>query len=253
MRSLACNEMTYGHYHHHNHQPELKHIHIYDQYTNRLVNHHHNHNGHQRLSSSFKDAESDVDSDSDGLSKHHGFGIRLKTKNFIKIFKSRPPTTTTSQSCNSSFVDEHSSSVSVPVSKSKPTEKLSKKFLNLILARHSTVNRKPSSDEFKIPLPKSYSFKPVIVSSQSNLTLSIQDLVTSLEYFKITIRREPDTSENPINLGFTVVGYCPCQVSKVENDSIAQTSGLMAGDLIIKINGKNVSRATCDSIVKLIK
>lgn len=27
----------------------------------------------------------------------------------------------------------------------------------------------------------------------------------------------------------------------------------MQGDLIIKVNGKNVSRATCDSIVKLIK
>lgn len=36
-------------------------------------------------------------------------------------------------------------------------------------------------------------------------------------------------------------------------DSIAQHAGLLVGDFLIKINGKNVSRATCDSIVKIIK
>jgi hypothetical protein len=36
-------------------------------------------------------------------------------------------------------------------------------------------------------------------------------------------------------------------------DSIAENAGLLPGDLIIKINGKNVSRATCYSIVKIIK
>jgi hypothetical protein len=53
--------------------------------------------------------------------------------------------------------------------------------------------------------------------------------------------------------GFTIVGYCPCQIGKIESNSLASNAGLLTGDLIIKINGKNVSRATCDSIVKIIK
>ena len=54
-------------------------------------------------------------------------------------------------------------------------------------------------------------------------------------------------------LGFTVAGYCPCHVAKLETDSLAARAGLQIGDLIIKINGKNVSRAKCDSIAKIIK
>ena len=54
-------------------------------------------------------------------------------------------------------------------------------------------------------------------------------------------------------LGFTIVGYCPCQIGKVYQCSISAQTGLLQGDLIIKINNKNVSRATCDSIVKIIK
>jgi C-terminal processing protease CtpA/Prc len=54
-------------------------------------------------------------------------------------------------------------------------------------------------------------------------------------------------------LGFTLAGYCPCYVAKLESNSSASKAGLMLGDLIIKINGKNVSRAKCDSIVRIIK
>ncbi len=79
---------------------------------------------------------------------------------------------------------------------------------------------------------------------------------------------------NSMNYGFTVIGYCPCQIGKIDKglfsilqfrlkkqkimyifiiDSIADKAGLFSGDLILKINGKNVSRATCHSIVKIIK
>jgi C-terminal processing protease CtpA/Prc len=53
--------------------------------------------------------------------------------------------------------------------------------------------------------------------------------------------------------GFTVTGYCPCQIGKVDKDSLAEQSGLAPGDMLIKINGKNVARATRDTIVKIIK
>ncbi|RNA32638.1 Regulator of G- signaling 3 [Brachionus plicatilis] len=66
------------------------------------------------------------------------------------------------------------------------------------------------------------------------------------------IRLRVATSEGA-SFGFTIHGYCPCQVGKVEKSSPSELSGLMPGDLIIKINGKNVSRATCDSVVRLIK
>ena len=39
----------------------------------------------------------------------------------------------------------------------------------------------------------------------------------------------------------------------MDQGSISAQTGLLQGDLIIKINNKNVSRATCDSIVKIIK
>lgn len=54
-------------------------------------------------------------------------------------------------------------------------------------------------------------------------------------------------------LGFTLAGYCPCHVAKLEANSIAALVGLQVGDLIIKINDKNVSRAKCESIIKIIK
>ena len=54
--------------------------------------------------------------------------------------------------------------------------------------------------------------------------------------------------------GFTLVGSCPCMVGRVEAPhSAAHVAGLRAGDYISSINGKNVSRATCHTLVKLIK
>jgi C-terminal processing protease CtpA/Prc len=69
----------------------------------------------------------------------------------------------------------------------------------------------------------------------------------------IQIKLDNNHLMNSSGLGFTIIGYCPCQIGKVEPNSIAFNAGLQAGDLIIKINGKNVSRATSDSIIKIIK
>ena len=53
--------------------------------------------------------------------------------------------------------------------------------------------------------------------------------------------------------GFTITNSCPCMVGKVDLDKSAFRAGLRPGDYISKINGKNVSRATCESVVKMIK
>ena len=51
--------------------------------------------------------------------------------------------------------------------------------------------------------------------------------------------------------GFSVVGGCPVKVGRVDAGSPA--AGLQKGDLIVSINGKNVSRSTNDSVAKIVK
>lgn len=85
-------------------------------------------------------------------------------------------------------------------------------------------------------------------------TKNLKSIQIKLDRFSNNINNGlTQVNSSTVGLGFTIVGYCPCQIGKVESNSIAFNAGLTAGDLIIKINGKNVSRATCDSIVKIIK
>ncbi|CAF0969899.1 unnamed protein product [Brachionus calyciflorus] len=53
--------------------------------------------------------------------------------------------------------------------------------------------------------------------------------------------------------GFTVTNACPCMIGKVDLDKVSFKAGLRPGDYISRINGVNVSRASCESVVKLIK
>jgi hypothetical protein len=60
-------------------------------------------------------------------------------------------------------------------------------------------------------------------------------------------------SSTTADFGFTVVGYCPCQIGRVDTNSVAYKAGLQYGDQIIRVDSENVSRATSDRIVKLIR
>ncbi|KAL5012142.1 hypothetical protein ScPMuIL_010693 [Solemya velum] len=53
--------------------------------------------------------------------------------------------------------------------------------------------------------------------------------------------------------GFTVAESCPVKIGEVMKGSPAECSGLDTGDVIIKVNGLNVSRSTSVSVWKLIK
>ncbi len=53
--------------------------------------------------------------------------------------------------------------------------------------------------------------------------------------------------------GFTIAGYSPVTISKVETGSPAQKAGLMYGDAIVKIHGHNISRSSTDSVAKIVK
>ena len=53
--------------------------------------------------------------------------------------------------------------------------------------------------------------------------------------------------------GFTIAGYCPCYIDKIEQNSIAAKSGLKEKDLIMKINNINCCRATLKTTLNLMK
>lgn len=69
----------------------------------------------------------------------------------------------------------------------------------------------------------------------------------------LTVTRVSSSHHQESSFGFTVTHACPCLVGKVEPGGAAFRAGLVAGDFIASVNGTNVSRATCATVVKLIK
>ena len=53
--------------------------------------------------------------------------------------------------------------------------------------------------------------------------------------------------------GFTIAGYCPCYIEKIQEKSIAAKAGLREKDLIMKINNVNCCRATLKTTLNLMK
>lgn len=86
------------------------------------------------------------------------------------------------------------------------------------------------------------------LASSNHLTEINKDL-QGMEKVAIHITRK---SENE-SYGFTVSGNCPCTIGKVDVTKQAYHNGLRPGDHISALKDINVSRATCDSVVKLIK
>jgi len=84
--------------------------------------------------------------------------------------------------------------------------------------------------------------------ASNKITHVNKDLI-GMKKLKFRIKRNSDTE----SYGFTISGNCPCMVGKVDTQRHAFASGLRPGDYISALDGKNVSRATCDSVVKLIK
>ncbi|KAL5012141.1 hypothetical protein ScPMuIL_010692 [Solemya velum] len=53
--------------------------------------------------------------------------------------------------------------------------------------------------------------------------------------------------------GFSVVESCPVKVGRVDGVSPAQMAGIKTDDVIVRVNGLNVSRSTAVSVAKLMK
>ncbi|KAL3872127.1 hypothetical protein ACJMK2_040079 [Sinanodonta woodiana] len=82
--------------------------------------------------------------------------------------------------------------------------------------------------------------------SHSNIP-SINKDVCGLESLQINLTRGKH------RFGFSVVEGCPVKVGHVEGASPAEQAGLHKDDIIIRVNGQNVSRSTAISVAKLVK
>lgn len=103
---------------------------------------------------------------------------------------------------------------------------------------------------FKFGLSKHVKCSVKKIKSQTNLKpTNVNKDLHGLQKISLNISKQ---NEND-SYGFTVTHGCPCMVGKVDLDKIAFKSGLRPGDYISRINGVNVSRASCESVVKLIK
>ncbi|KAL3872435.1 hypothetical protein ACJMK2_040362 [Sinanodonta woodiana] len=62
--------------------------------------------------------------------------------------------------------------------------------------------------------------------------------ITGVQNLKMTVHKDRE------GFGFTLVESCPVKVGRVKRDSHAAEAGLMEDDVVIRINGVNVSRST---------
>ncbi len=53
--------------------------------------------------------------------------------------------------------------------------------------------------------------------------------------------------------GFSFTGELPPKVGRVDRASPAEQAGVKKHDLVIKVNGHNVSRSTCEGVAQLVK
>ncbi len=53
--------------------------------------------------------------------------------------------------------------------------------------------------------------------------------------------------------GFTLVDSCPVRVGRCDVGSSAEEAGILQGDIVVRVNGFNVSRSTSVSVAKMVK
>lgn len=129
-----------------------------------------------------------------------------------------------------------------------------------------------SSKHYKVKLSRNYNLNIMQQQQQQQLTSNVlqqnndkiksqhkiqqQQVLTDInkDIIGLTkIRFCIERNEITNDFGFTISGNSPCIISKVDPEKQAFVKGLRPGDYIVKIHDINVSRATCESVVKLIK
>ena len=85
--------------------------------------------------------------------------------------------------------------------------------------------------------------------SQTDLVSNLNKDLQGMQRIGLSVVRAHEQE----SFGFTVTNSCPCAIGKVEMGKSGHRAGLRVGDFIACVNGQNVSRATCETVVKMIK
>lgn len=126
----------------------------------------------------------------------------------------------------------------------KTTKMITRNILKLFSLTSSSSSSTASSSTSST---KSSTKKKTLLKQQHRVQLdSTKKLTSKLKEFILV-------KESTQEFGFTIIGYCPCTIGRIEIDSVAYKAGLRQGDCIIKLNSSNVTRAASESIVKMIK
>ncbi|XP_055896512.1 uncharacterized protein LOC106061993 isoform X2 [Biomphalaria glabrata] len=89
--------------------------------------------------------------------------------------------------------------------------------------------------------------KPVLTARNHQNIPQINKAVEGLERIVITVQRGKN------GFGFSFVDEFPPKVGRVDRASPAEQAGVKKGDMVIRINGQNVSRSTCEGVAHLVK
>jgi len=114
--------------------------------------------------------------------------------------------------------------------------------------KHLMSKTHPKPQWFHL-LPLKYGLCKHIKVDKNNQVTNVNKDIIGMHKVNFTLNKQ---NEND-SYGFTITNSCPCMIGKVDLNKYAFSAGLRPGDFISKINNKNVSRATCESVVKLIK
>ncbi|WAR00140.1 RGS3-like protein, partial [Mya arenaria] len=75
----------------------------------------------------------------------------------------------------------------------------------------------------------------------------VNKVVNGPERLQISVQRSPFGG-----FGFSVVDACPVRIGRVDGASRAEEAGIRPGDLVVRVNGQNVSRSTSASVARCI-
>jgi len=105
--------------------------------------------------------------------------------------------------------------------------------------------RVASKDRPSVPVMQSRVARPAPVGTSIP---EVNKVIAGPERHHLAIERSQYAG-----FGFSVVDGCPARVGRVDATSRAEEAGLQRGDLIVRVNGQNVSRSSSTSVARCIK
>ncbi|WAR00074.1 RGS3-like protein [Mya arenaria] len=98
------------------------------------------------------------------------------------------------------------------------------------------------------PVMQSRIARPAPVDIGVHEISEVNKVINGPERLQISVQRSPFGG-----FGFSVVDACPVRIGRVDGASRAEEAGIRPGDLVVRVNGQNVSRSTSASVARCIK